>query len=68
MRVLSSVVVVVFAVVVAVYADNWLTDLAKNVAGSGCLVTITPKLTSDCVNAFDDEVKSRPKDESDKKV
>lgn len=67
MRAVSLLAVLALVTAVAT-GDNWLTDMTKGVKGTVCLATVTPKLTSDCLQAFDDEVGSRPKDESEKKV
>ncbi|CAG2162843.1 unnamed protein product [Oppiella nova] len=56
----------------AIYSFNGCTAQRKEfkdgVRGTGCLITITPKLTRDCLDAFDQELDRRPKDERDQKA
>ncbi|CAG2113529.1 unnamed protein product [Medioppia subpectinata] len=43
-------------------------EFKDTVLGTGCLITITPKLTTDCLQAFDNELNARPKQDRDQKV
>ncbi len=47
---------------------NTVNNVGHAVSGTGCLLTVSPKLTKECLNAFDEEVEQRDKKERDEKV
>ncbi|CAG2118024.1 unnamed protein product [Medioppia subpectinata] len=58
--------------ILSIYALNkcnaqW-KEFKDTVLGTGCLITITPKLTTDCLQAYDNELNARFKQDRDEKV
>jgi hypothetical protein len=48
--------------------DGWLKDATRAVSGTACLLSVSPKLTSDCLKDFNEELESRPEDEKNSKA
>ncbi len=75
MKKLLTSIILIYLVLESVESQSaWdnIKDAVNNVgraaSGTGCLLTVTPKLTDECLNAFDEEVKQRDKKEKDEKV
>ena len=55
-------------IIMCVQSEDWFKDATSAVKGATCLISVSPKLTSDCVNDFNRELESRPEDEKKSKV
>ncbi|CAG2109464.1 unnamed protein product [Medioppia subpectinata] len=61
-----------FVFILSMYSLNkcnaqWI-EFKDTVMGTGCLIKITPKLKADCLQAYDNKLAARPKQERDQKV
>ncbi len=68
MKKLLTSIILIYLVLGSVSGQSVWDNVRRGVLVNRCLRTVSPKLTKECLNAFDEEVEQRDKKERDEKV